>query len=137
MYIAFITSQLTFWAASWIEHTTGVLLTNIGGNFGISEGHVVCTLVFLLTGIFGQGMWDYRLMDLLPTFLQFKSSFILIQWSLNMKISSFLAYYISIPLNIVLLVSFFKTVLSSTNKLKPIMECFSFYFMIALEYTWL
>lgn len=41
------------------------------------------------------------------------------------------------PVNIATLFSFFKSVITSKDKLKPIKEWFSFYLMLILEFTWL
>jgi phosphatidylglycerophosphate synthase len=52
----FVSAQIAFWSASWMEHHTGILVTNVG-QFGVTESHLIAISVHLLTGIFGQQLW--------------------------------------------------------------------------------
>jgi hypothetical protein len=54
-----------FWLANWKEYNTGILLTNVG-QFGVTECQIVCVVVYILTGIFGQDFWNISIMDMLP-----------------------------------------------------------------------
>lgn len=57
VFFIFLAAQLTWWSSNWNEYHTGVLKTNVG-NFGVTETELICCLIHLLTGLFGQQMWD-------------------------------------------------------------------------------
>jgi hypothetical protein len=58
-------SYTAFWLSNWKEYNTGILLTNVG-QFGVTECQIIATLIFILTGIFGQHIWLFSLYDILP-----------------------------------------------------------------------
>ena len=62
MLIMFMVMQITYFAGEWCEYVTEIRLTQIG-NCGITEGQVVAIMFHLLTGIFGQHIWQYNLID--------------------------------------------------------------------------
>lgn len=51
---------MTWWSSNWLEYQTGVLRTNVGG-FGVTETELICITIHLLTGLFGQTMWDFTI----------------------------------------------------------------------------
>ena len=73
MLAIFVASQLAFWTSTWMEHQTGILITNVG-QFGVTEAHFLAITLHLLTGMFGQNLWHIHLNDIIPESISAKIS---------------------------------------------------------------
>lgn len=111
MLIVFATAQITFWTSNWIEYHTGVLQTSVG-NFGVTESEIICILIHLLTGIFGQEFWGITLDTILPSsvVVHLSQSLPVLDLLLKLKVKMLIAYSLSSILIIVACLSFMKVV---------------------------
>lgn len=73
MLAIFVACQIAFWTSTWMEHQTGILITNVG-QFGVTEAHFLAILLHFLTGIFGQDLWHIHLNDIIPKAISAKIS---------------------------------------------------------------
>ncbi|GLC46650.1 hypothetical protein PLESTB_001550600 [Pleodorina starrii] len=64
--VASITVYLPWMVSHWEEYHTGILMYG-DGNFGILEANYVLAAVTFVSGIFGPGIWDYRVVQLVPS----------------------------------------------------------------------
>lgn len=74
IFLLFVVTQLAFWVSNWAEHHTGVLRTKVG-QFGVTEGLYSLFFIHILTGIFGQNIWKFTALELLPSSLHFVKDF--------------------------------------------------------------
>lgn len=52
--VLYFSAYTAYWIANWKEYNTGVLLTNAGGFFGVTECQLLDIWMFMMSGIFGQ-----------------------------------------------------------------------------------
>jgi len=65
MFVLFVAAQFAFWTSNWTEYNTGILKTNVG-QFGVTESEMITMVIHILTGIFGQNVWNIHIIDFLP-----------------------------------------------------------------------
>ena len=139
MFLVFVASQITFWTSNWIEFHTGMLQTSVG-NFGVTEAEIICMLIHLLTGIFGQGMWGISLDFLLPQSLTsgLYSSFPVLEKLLTFKAKQVVAYSLGCILILLALVSFAKALRGNkTSKTHMLLEWLGVILMVTMEFIWM
>jgi hypothetical protein len=61
----FAASQCSFWTSNWMEYNTGILRTNVG-QFGVTEAEFTCLFIHLISGIFGQNVWEISISAIIP-----------------------------------------------------------------------
>ena len=132
VFMIFLACQTAFYSSNWTEYNTGILRTNVG-QFGVTEVELISLIIHLLTGIFGQGLWQFKLRDILP--LSWSSHEILSE-AMELKLGGFIAYYFGGMIFLSCLYVFVTTIISSKNKVKPIRECLTFYLIVGLMVIW-
>lgn len=121
--------------SNWCEYNTGVLKTNVG-QFGVTEAELSAMIVHLLTGIFGQDFWQVRVREVLPEAVTSLSSNAFFEWTLDLKLGGFTAFYFGGLIFFSCLYIFLSTLISSVDKKKPFRECCSFFIMVLLVVVW-
>lgn len=131
--LIFIASQGAFWAASWIEYHTGVLKTNVG-QLGVTEIHIIVTVTHLITGIFGQKLWQIGINSILPKFLL--SIHPWLEFVGEMKLGGFIITTFGLLFAVLTFAQIFMVILKSGEKVKLLMECCSIGLIVLLEFIW-
>lgn len=100
-----------------MEYHTGVLKTSVG-NFGVTETELLCMTIHILTGVFGQSMWDINLDYLIPS--SFTSSlYSALPWMksiLSLRFKLTVAYSLSLILISLSIYNFVQIVSKSQTK---------------------
>lgn len=129
---------MTFWTSNWIEYHTGVLQTSVG-NFGVTETEIICMLIHLLTGIFGQSFWGISLDFLLPSSItsSLYASYPILQTILSIKAKVLVAYSIGVLLPTLALISFVKMLYTNQDsRLKMFLEWSGLILIVGMEFIW-
>jgi hypothetical protein len=79
------------------------------------------TLVFILTGIFGQSFWKITLAEILPTNITSKLTHKFFATAIKMNIGGMLAYYLGLLIIMLAVFEFCKTMIKSEKKIKPLL----------------
>lgn len=136
MFILFVACQVAFWVATWTQYNTGVLRTNVG-QFGVTQSHILVVLTHLLTGIFGQSLWEVHLIDFLPSKIGNNlNNGSMIHQAINLKLGGLIAIGFG---GLILVLSLFesaRTIIASSNKTKALSQCFTMALIIMFELIW-
>ena len=135
----FVSAQVAFWTSNWIQYHTGVLQTNVG-NFGVTECELICMLIHIITGIFGQQFWAITLDFLLPSSVttNLYASYPLLEWVMSIKVKEAVVYTIGVLLPLLSLLSFGQMILNNQeSKIKMFFEWLGLLLIIAMEFIWL
>lgn len=108
----YMATYTAFWLANWNEYNTGVLKTNVG-QFGVTECQIIITIVFILTGIYGQNFWKITLEELLPTSITGNFTHKILASALKMDIGGVTAYYLGILIIVLAIFEFCRTMIKS------------------------
>lgn len=134
----FIATQVSSWASSWTEYHTGMTQKNFGG-LGITEYEIICILIHLITGIYGQAMWGFSLEFILPQSITASLSSLhpILQTILALKAKVAIAYLLGSLLLLSGIFRFMKTI-SSTNEstIKMSFEWLWLVLIIGMEFIW-
>lgn len=132
----FITTQIMFWTANWSENHTGVLSTRVG-QIGVTEGQHLCMLVHILTGIYGQRMWQIKPINFLPQqFLNYAKSHVFITKMLSITLGTTLVYIFSALVLLMAFVMFFRTLPQAKSKFEAASQYLSSMLLVIMEIAW-
>ena len=104
--------------ANWTEYNTGVLKTKVG-QFGVTEAEFTCFFIHILTGIFGQQMWQTSLMNIFgipQSFISSLPSALANVFSLNL--GPVVIYWYSTLLIVLIIFQVGRTIVTSADKLR-------------------
>ena len=91
------------------------------GQFGVTEAEFTCMFIHILTGIFGQQMWQISLKALLGITSNFIASCpAAIGNLLSINLGSATVYFFSGLLTLIVVYSVIRTILASTDKRRSI-----------------
>jgi len=139
VFVIFVSAQVAFWTSNWIEYHTGVLQTSVG-NFGVTESEIICMLVHILTGIFGQKMWAVSLDFMLPTSVTsgLYASYPMLQSIFSMSAKQVISYTLAGILTLVSLISFGKMIKGNQeSKLGMFLEWLGVILIVGMEFIWI
>jgi len=130
--------QLNFFASNWNEYHTKILRTHVG-NFGVTEGELMIIAVLLVTGIFGQHVWDINAIALMDpkgdlTIKLLKDP--LTRWLLNVQLKTVLLTAIELS-GIVLVIKFFSETLQvAKNKQEAVLQYIPIAILFLTMWIW-
>ena len=127
-FVLFIAGYSAFWIANWKEYNTGVLMTSVG-EVGVTEMQVIAIVCFLISAVFGQSVWEFALVDVLPTSVFNTLDTFLPSSALKLPFGGMVAYYIGIMIIIMTCFELSKT-LWETKSFKSMKECFSLFVLM-------
>ena len=98
---------------------------------------MVVVIVLVLTGIFGQSFWKISLVEIVPASITNKITNKVLLTAFKMNIGGMIAYYIGLLMIVLASFQFFKTIVKSQKKLKPLLQCLSLFIIMPLFSAWL
>ena len=118
IFFVFMAAQVTWWSSNWLEYQTGVLKTNVGG-FGVTETELICIVIHLLTGLFGQEMWDISLGGL--------------------SLKEIVVYFVAVTLLALCAYSYASLLLASSpeKRTEMLLQVSSLVGLLIIEYIWM
>lgn len=108
---------MAWWSSNWIEYHTGVLQTGVG-NFGVTEVELLLCGIHLITGLFGQEVWDISIA--------------------NVDLKSVVVIGICLPMLLLCILTVYRMMSANPSKMKEM--CYqvgSILLLLAIEYIWL
>jgi phosphatidylglycerophosphate synthase len=131
----FVGSYTAFWIANWKEYNTGVLLTNVG-QFGVTETQILAIVMYIVTGVYGQNVWQFSIHDVAPASLTAGITSKPILELINHPVGGVLAYYYAL---LILALAIYELLLTlwKTRELKSMKECFSLFVLMINCSVWM
>lgn len=113
------------------------MLSTRVGQIGVTEGQHLCMLVHILTGIYGQRMWQIKPINFLPQqFLNYAKSHDFINNMLSITLGTTLVYFFSVLTLAMSLVMFFRTLPQAKSKFEAASQYLSSILLVIMEIAW-